>query len=578
MFKLVIEDDEGNKTVVPVIRDEITIGREDGNTIRLTERNVSRNHARLVRDDGAVFLEDVSARYGTRKNGDRIDGRTDFGPGDVFTIGDYRLTLQAETAPEANKPKKPNGAPPLPGGGEFPNQPTQITKADSGVARRSEGGTEIIETEPARLVIVSSNFAGQEFPLSRREMVIGRGEECDIIIDHRSVSQKHAKVVREDDGGYKIVDLKSKNGVKVGGEEYRAVHLKRGDIVELGHVKFRFVESGENYVFTPQSDEDVVPASSGRSSPMLGVIGAALFVLVVAGVAYMIMSGDKEPINAVAQQTTTAPPATTGAAKPPPEEMKNQSADEMIAKAKEKYLAGKVFEASGILEAAKVQPDLSPEQVDEIDDLLSKARREKVFARSFENGKDHFNNQRWMDAVRDFHTIPPDPPSNIYKLMTDEKLKQQSIEKVLENAVLDAKDARDIDDIEDALAGPQELAQMFPDNEEIAAVVEQIIEEGKRFDRRPVAVKRPKKNNNASKKPTFTKDPTLIEPLRTEALQATMSGNNAEAISKAKEAVRHGCGAQCYRILGTAYKKAGNTEEACKWYGKAGTDSGLDCP
>ena len=39
MFKLVIQDDEGKTTVVPLIRDEITIGRKEGNTIRLTERN-----------------------------------------------------------------------------------------------------------------------------------------------------------------------------------------------------------------------------------------------------------------------------------------------------------------------------------------------------------------------------------------------------------------------------------------------------------------------------------------------------------------------------------------------------------
>ena len=49
MFKLVIQDDEGKTTVVPLIRDEITIGRKEGNTIRLTERNVSRRHARIVR-------------------------------------------------------------------------------------------------------------------------------------------------------------------------------------------------------------------------------------------------------------------------------------------------------------------------------------------------------------------------------------------------------------------------------------------------------------------------------------------------------------------------------------------------
>ena len=41
MFKLVIQDDEGKTTVVPLIRDEITNGRKEGNTIRLTERNVS---------------------------------------------------------------------------------------------------------------------------------------------------------------------------------------------------------------------------------------------------------------------------------------------------------------------------------------------------------------------------------------------------------------------------------------------------------------------------------------------------------------------------------------------------------
>src|SRR6516225_7681018 len=49
MWKLVIEDDEGNRTVVPLTRDQYSIGRRDGNTIRLTERNVSRDHARLVK-------------------------------------------------------------------------------------------------------------------------------------------------------------------------------------------------------------------------------------------------------------------------------------------------------------------------------------------------------------------------------------------------------------------------------------------------------------------------------------------------------------------------------------------------
>jgi len=56
--KLIIEDDAGKTIVVPFARDEITIGRKEGNTIRLTERNVSRFHAKLVREGNAVHVED----------------------------------------------------------------------------------------------------------------------------------------------------------------------------------------------------------------------------------------------------------------------------------------------------------------------------------------------------------------------------------------------------------------------------------------------------------------------------------------------------------------------------------------
>ena len=49
MWKLVIEDDESKRTVGPLTRDDYTIGRQEGNTIRLSERNVSRSHGRIRR-------------------------------------------------------------------------------------------------------------------------------------------------------------------------------------------------------------------------------------------------------------------------------------------------------------------------------------------------------------------------------------------------------------------------------------------------------------------------------------------------------------------------------------------------
>src|SRR5262245_34244968 len=102
MFKLIIQDDEGKTTVVPLIRDEITIGRKEGNTIRLTERNVSRKHARIMRNNGSVQIEDLDSYNGIRVNGARIQGRVPISESDRIQIGDYLLELKLDRAAEAD--------------------------------------------------------------------------------------------------------------------------------------------------------------------------------------------------------------------------------------------------------------------------------------------------------------------------------------------------------------------------------------------------------------------------------------------------------------------------------------------
>src|SRR5436190_4996806 len=96
MHKLIIEDDEGKAVVVPLIRDEISIGRQEGNTIRLTERNVSRRHARLVRREGRYVLEDLGSHTGTKINGSAIKAAVPLNDGDHIVIGDYKLAIKIE--------------------------------------------------------------------------------------------------------------------------------------------------------------------------------------------------------------------------------------------------------------------------------------------------------------------------------------------------------------------------------------------------------------------------------------------------------------------------------------------------
>lgn len=302
MYKLIIEDDEGKTTVVPLIRDEITIGRKEGNTIRLTERNVSRRHAKLLKSNGSVFIEDLTSYNGIKVNGDRIAGRAPVNEGDRIQIGDYQLALKLDKATGVSgsagtAPVIPTAAPAL----EMGDQKTTPFMKENGAAPASildlapTVQTQIQPTTPpvsgqqeapARLVVVSSNFAGQEFVLDKAAVVIGRTDENDVVINHRSISRHHAKIVREN-GHYHIVDLQSANGVRVNGEEYGKVELRKGDHVDLGHVRLRFVAPGEDFIF--DRDAQVVDVSGAKKSRAGLVAVLALVLVALAGGAFVLV-------------------------------------------------------------------------------------------------------------------------------------------------------------------------------------------------------------------------------------------------------------------------------------------------
>src|SRR5664279_1609670 len=103
MHKLLIEDDEGKTVAVPLNREEITIGRMDGNTIRLTEQNVSRKHARLSLNGGTLRIEDLGSYNGTSLNGSTLSGVSNLKDGDVILIGDYRLGIQEDRTSQSTQ-------------------------------------------------------------------------------------------------------------------------------------------------------------------------------------------------------------------------------------------------------------------------------------------------------------------------------------------------------------------------------------------------------------------------------------------------------------------------------------------
>ncbi len=256
MFKLFIADDEGKTTVVPLVREEITIGRKEGNTVRLTERNVSRHHAVLRKKNGAFVLEDLKSYNGIKVNGERIDGEVELESGDSVGIGDYVLSLEAAEEPAARSESPPEPVSPE-------DQPQVV---------------------PARLVMLSAPAPGAEFAVSEGVQRIGRAEDLDIWVNHRSISREHAEIESTSER-IRIADLQSANGLRINGQEIDDGELQSGDLVELGQVRFRFVAAGEPYVF--DSDEAAHTEGELRSKrrrwPLIAVAAVIALAIAVGG-------------------------------------------------------------------------------------------------------------------------------------------------------------------------------------------------------------------------------------------------------------------------------------------------------
>src|SRR4029079_19741819 len=64
----------------------VTIGREEGNILRLNDERVSRFHAKVQQEDGDVILTDLESTNGKRVNGAPIQIRR-LRPGDQVNVG-----------------------------------------------------------------------------------------------------------------------------------------------------------------------------------------------------------------------------------------------------------------------------------------------------------------------------------------------------------------------------------------------------------------------------------------------------------------------------------------------------------
>ncbi len=99
-------------------------------------------------------------------------------------------------------------------------------------------------SERPLLIIEEGEHIGLRVTIDKDELVIGRGEECDLTLNDRAISRQHARIWREGEAYY-IEDLGSKNGTWVNGEPLQQPRvLVDGDKIQLAlTVRIAFTES-----------------------------------------------------------------------------------------------------------------------------------------------------------------------------------------------------------------------------------------------------------------------------------------------------------------------------------------------
>jgi pilus assembly protein CpaF len=107
MFAIIISEKGGAERKETFDKNEINVGRVQGNDLMLPKGNVSKHHARLLFRDGRFIVTDLKSTNGTYVNGRKIAQATIVREGDKIYIGDFVLRLDSAVAqPGANEPSE----------------------------------------------------------------------------------------------------------------------------------------------------------------------------------------------------------------------------------------------------------------------------------------------------------------------------------------------------------------------------------------------------------------------------------------------------------------------------------------
>jgi signal transduction histidine kinase len=131
---------------------------------------------------------------------------------------------------------------------------------------------------------ISGPTGTNEVPLKPKGTTIGRGANCDVMLDHYAVSRLHARIYRDPFGRWIIEDLDSQNGVLIGGQHIKAQAVVPGEEIIIRPFTLSLVQQSDEQTATGASirdtmaivdkglEEDIVSYRADRASTLSPVL------------------------------------------------------------------------------------------------------------------------------------------------------------------------------------------------------------------------------------------------------------------------------------------------------------------
>lgn len=99
---------------------------------------------------------------------------------------------------------------------------------------------------------------GPHIPIDKPILLVGRSDECDVVIPSRKVSRRHCVLVSR---GHALLvrDLGSTNGIRINGVRITCELLQPGDLLQIAHFLYQLIHKTTEQPGETQQPNDFLP-------------------------------------------------------------------------------------------------------------------------------------------------------------------------------------------------------------------------------------------------------------------------------------------------------------------------------